>query len=103
MHFLGCLFVFILGGIFFVIAVISWVFRTLFGVNIFAPFFVGSRRKASAFNSAERNDNTTSEQQRTTHYNTGNAHHEGGQECRASDKGKIFDKSEGEYVDFEEV
>ena len=24
------------------IAVISWVFRTLFGVNIFAPFFVGS-------------------------------------------------------------
>ena len=91
MHFLGCLFVFILGGIFFVIAVISWVFRTLFGVNIFAPFFVGSRRKASAFNSAERNDNT------------GNAHHESGQERRTSDKGKIFDKSEGEYVDFEEV
>ena len=81
------------------IAVISWVFRTLFGVNIFAPFFVGSRRKASAFNSAERNDNTASD----THYNTGNAHHEGGQERRTSDKGKIFDKSEGEYVDFEEV
>lgn len=86
------------------IAVINWVFRALFGVNIFAPFFVGSRRKASAFNSAERNnDNAASEQQRTTHYNTGNAHHESGQERRASDKGKIFDKSEGEYVDFEEV
>ena len=36
-------------------------------------------------------------------YNTrsGNAHHEGKQ--KAATNGKIFDKSEGEYVDFEEV
>lgn len=85
------------------IAVINWAFSTLFGVNIFAPFFTKPRRKASTFSGSGQNDGAASEQPHTTHYNTGNAHHESGQEHRTSDKGKIFDKSEGEYVDFEEV
>ena len=92
---LGCLFILIFGGIFIFIGLARIIFRLLFG---------GSR----VMHHANRNTQETYRNQTRHHARdtttSGNAHHERGRaNSRWRRSGKIFDKNEGQYVDFEEL
>ncbi len=87
--FLGCLFVLLFGVVFVAFAFLQQFFRVLFGQT---P-------------RSGRSTNSTSNQQHSSaHTSSGNAHRESGRKnSRQRRSGKIFEKNEGEYVDFEEV
>ena len=97
MNFLGCLFIFLFGIIFMVIGFARMFWNLLFGKGLGAT---GSaqRQSTNPFN------RTSAEQQTASRAHAGNAHHEGARaNSRQRRSGKIFEKNEGEYVDFEEV
>ena len=97
MHFLGCLFIFIFGFIFILLSFAFSFIRA--GRNYLNSLFGGSTRRtnASRQNPYGGGDNPYS------HTTSGNAHHEGNPNSRQKRSNKIFDKNEGEYVDFEDV
>lgn len=113
MHVLGCLFVFIFG---FILLLFS-VFR-LFMQSIFGKFFGRTAKRGpfggqqGSYGNPQKPFGTSNKQQSTytehsntySHTTAGNARHEGGTAQSGQQRsGKIFQKDEGEYVDFEEV
>lgn len=93
--FLGCLFIFIF-GIF------------LLGYGLLRSFFnilFGGVPKNNGWGQRARNGSPFGESSRSQSSSTsGNAHHEGTHaNSRQRRSQKIFEKNEGEYVDFEEV
>lgn len=104
---LGCLFIFIFGGILLFIGLIRIVTQMLFGKGTsstakgaFGPF-------GSFGGFGNTNQSSHQQQAESTHQHTdtraGNAHHEGNPNSRQKRSGKIFEKNEGKYVDFEEI
>lgn len=97
MNFLGCLLVFIFGGIFLFLAFARYLFTLLFGngKTSFRPTGSTQSRNGTPHGGAYGPGRTTA----------GDARHEqsGHPNSRQRRSGKIFEKSEGEYVDFEEV
>lgn len=96
-QFLGCLVFLLIGGLFFVFAALRTIFQTLFGG---APRH-GASGTFGSFSQAGA-------QQRRSGGNaqSGNAHHERGgsrPNSRQRRSGKIFEKGEGRYVDFEDI
>lgn len=97
--FLGCLFVFLFGGLFLLLAfsrvIISWIYNAL----MFRLFGIKPPRHDTHAHSQSQSS--------TSHPNTsaGNAHHEGRTDHASSRQrtGKIFSQDEGTYVDFEEI
>lgn len=92
-HFLGCLFILIFGGIIFIFALGRMFWQLLFGGG-------------TSQHSTSRAYGGTSQQQQSTYSSTstGNAHHESSRpNSRQRRSGKIFEKNEGKYVDFEEI
>lgn len=92
---------------------LGWLFILIFGIFFFAlgvlrmfyQLFFGSSNRSSR---TQRPSYGGPRQGGTTygHTNTsaGNAHHEGARaNSRQRRSGKIFEKNEGQYVDFEEV
>ena len=102
MHaFLGCLFILIFGVFLFIIGIFRFLSSWIFGGSTRNNMWNQGKPK----NNSNTNQNTYSrnnQSQTHTDYTAGNAHHEQ-RSNRNSQNGKIFDKSEGEYVDFEEV
>ena len=90
---IGCLFIIIFGGIFLVIGFANMLFHALFGRNIFTGRTF-TRRRPDPQGSAQAGSTASA----------GNAHHETGKgNSRQRRNNKIFEKNEGQYVDFEEV
>ena len=84
---IGCLFILIFGGILAIMGFASMIFQLLFG----------QRRPP-------RNTSHADPHTQRPHTSTGNAHHENSRgNSRQRRSGKIFEKNEGKYVDFEEV
>lgn len=84
---IGCLFILIFGGILAIMGFASMIIQLLFG----------PRR-------THRNAPHTEPHAQHSHTSTGNAHHENSRgNSRQRRSGKIFEKNEGEYVEFEEV
>lgn len=103
MNFLGCLFILIFGFVFIIIGFANSILR-MFGINLFSLYKVG--KKHNQQRSQQTNYHQPFEQNSTSTAGThsGNAHHEGGNpNSRQRRSNKIFEKNEGEYVDFEEV
>lgn len=120
MHLLGCFFVFIFGFV-----LLIFVAFRLFLQSIFGKFFGRSVKnepfgqKSRSYNKQQGsygrtygpygpNSNQQSAQTENahsySHTTAGNARHEGDPaSSRQARTGKIFQKDEGEYVDFEEV
>ena len=92
---LGCFFILIFGVIFIFIGLGRMFFQLLFGG--------GLNRTHSSGTGSDPYGNRTAQNSRQT-YTSGNAHHERNRaNSRQRRSGKIFEKNEGEYVDFEEV
>ena len=99
MHlFFGCLFIFIFGFIFILLSFAFSVIRT--GRNYLNSIFGGSTRRPNA---SQRQNPYGGGDTSYNHTTSGNAHHEGNPNSRQKRSNKIFDKNEGEYVDFEDV
>ncbi len=89
MKFLGCLFILLFGVVFVALAFLQQLFRAFFGQS------PSSRRSTNSTNSSSHTQSTST---------SGNARHEAGRKnSRQRRSGKIFEKNEGQYVDFEEV
>ena len=101
---LGCLFILIFGVFLFVIGIFKLLMNWIFGgTSRPNPW---NRTNGPQYNHTN-NRNTSSSQRNSqsenhSDYKSGNAHHENSGGSRNSN-GKIFEKNEGEYVDFEEV
>lgn len=93
MHIFGCLLLFLFSIVFIVIALFGNVLKVLFGLRKMNKNFQKAAEQA-------QKRQTTQEFHSGTQQNTG-----GGSTHRhkAANKGKIFPKDEGEYIDFEEV
>ena len=95
--FFGCLFMLIFGVVFFIIGV---------GMKIANALF-GTPNRTAWGNADERQTRTSSSygERSSSSYNTssGNAHHESRPNSRQRRSNKIFERNEGEYVDFEDV
>ena len=104
MHaFLGCLFILIFGVFLFIIGIFRLLSNWIFGGSMRSNPWNQARRQ-NTNRQTYSNTYTESHQSQThTDYTAGNAHHENRGNSRRSQNGKIFDKNEGEYVDFEEV
>lgn len=100
MHFLGCLFVFLFGAIFLLVAFSGFIFRWLYSTLMFRIFGIKPPRQDTRSNSQSSSSSTYG---RST--SAGNAHHESqsGSSSSRPRTGKIFSQDEGTYVDFEEV
>mgnify|MGYP002522192043 CR=1 FL=1 len=100
-QFLGCLFILIFGLFFVVWGILRMGFQMLFGSKGKSAWNMGSQ----SWQQPNQHPNNSGNTERPhTSYSSGNAHHEGSRaNSRQRRSGKIFDKSEGEYVDFEEV
>ena len=104
MHaFLGCLFILIFGAFFFIIGIIRLFYHSIFGgAKRTNPW--GQRTSGTTYNQNSSTGQNKSQSQTHTDYTAGNAHHEFGNESASPGRtGKIFNKNEGEYVDFEEI
>ncbi len=99
MHFLGCLFIFIFGFIFILLSFAFSFIRA--GRNFLSTLFGGST--AHRPNASQRQNPYSAGETSYNHTTSGNAHHEGNPNSRQKRSNKIFDKNEGEYVDFEDV
>lgn len=118
MKFLGCLFVIVFGAILFAVGMLRSLFFMLFGKrpgNSWTTFgntmrggtgnpFGANGRQQDSYNSNQTN---TEQQANGAQYTSGNAHHEAnganGANGQPRRNGKIFEKNEGKYIDFEEV
>lgn len=98
MHFLGCLFIFIFGFIFILLSFAFSFIRA--GRDYLKTLFGGAARRPNA---SQRQNSYGSSGSTYSHTTSGNAHHEGNPNSRQKRSNKIFDKNEGEYVDFEDV
>lgn len=96
-NFLGCLFILIFSLIF-GLFIAAWGFlRTGFKI-FFGNKSFGQQQNKQHYNSANHS------QRPHTSYSAGDAHHEGTRpNSRQRRSGKIFEKNEREYIDFEEV
>lgn len=101
---LGCLFILFFGIFLFFIGIIRFIAKILFGgSHARRPNPWNTKNTQNDYNrstNTQTKDSSQSKQTRTE-YTTGNAHHESGNNGR--NNSKIFQKNEGEYVDFEEV
>lgn len=106
---IGCLFILIFGFLLIAIGILRMFYQLLTGGNKRSAGYGGTHTQWSGgFNNNRQTENTASEGT-TAHtndgsYSAGNAHHEsanGNSRQRRSEK--IFEKNEGEYIDFEEV
>ena len=103
MHaFLGCLFILIFGAFLFIIGIFRFLAHWLFGGSTHSNPW--NQQRTSPHNNTHTQGNNSNNGTSHTHtdYTAGNAHHESAQN-HSNKNGKIFDKNEGEYVDFEEV
>lgn len=101
---LGCLFILIFGIFLFIIGIFRFIAQVLFGGgSARRPNPWNTRNTQTNYNRSTNTETNNSSQSQQTHteYTAGNAHHEFGNNGR--NNGKIFQKNEGEYVDFEEV
>lgn len=92
-NFLGCLFILIFGAIIFIFALGRMFWQLLFGGGM-------------SQHSTSRTYDGASQQRKSTYgsSSSGNAHHESSRpNSRQRRSGKIFEKNEGVYVDFEEI
>lgn len=94
---LGCLFILIFGGIFFIFGIFMFIYKTLFGKRKPQQGPWGANFGGTGGTQQQ------SYQQTHTESTAGDAHHEANRNSRQKRKEKIFEKNEGEYVDFEEV
>lgn len=95
---LGGLFIFIFGFIFILLSFAFSFIRA--GHNFLNTLFGGSTRRS---NTSQRQNPYSVGENPNNHTTSGNAHHEGNPNSRQKRSNKIFDKNEGEYVDFEDV
>ncbi len=94
----GCLFILIFGFIFLLLGVFRMLYRMLFN----HPQHPYGRKRPET--QANQGPHAGSKQSAYTNSRPGDAHHEKARpNSRQRRSGKIFEKSEGEYVDFEEV
>lgn len=96
-QFLGCLVFLLIGGLFFVFAALRTILQTLFG---------GAPRRGAAGTFGSFSQSGTQQQRGRGSAQSGNAHHEGSgsrPNSRQRRSGKIFEKGEGRYVDFEDI
>lgn len=92
---LGCLFILIFGIFFFAFGVLRMLYQLFFGSSPRAGQQQWTRPNRSQQSGSARSH---------TGYTAGDAHHEGSRpNSRKRRSGKIFEKNEGQYVDFEEV
>ena len=109
MHFLGCLFILIFGGIFLLFAFSSAIIRWIYSTFIYRVLGIkpptGNAGYGSNASSQSRSQHHTNSSYDSSTSHTGNAHHEGryNGNSRQRRNGKIFTQDEGTYVDFEEV
>lgn len=91
----GCLFIIIFGFIFVAIAFLRMFYRVLFGGNKSRNDRDGSRYewRSAGFGGEQRTGPSRGQNHSETQIKTG----------RYKPGEKIFDKNEGEYIDFEEV
>ncbi len=92
MHLLGCLFIFIFGFIFILLSFAFSFIRA--GHNFLNTLFGGSARRS---NTSQRQNPYSAGENPNNHTTSGNPN------SRQKRSNKIFDKNEGEYVDFEDV
>lgn len=92
---LGCLFILIFGVLFFAVGVLRMFYQMFFGHS------PRTSQQQWTRGSQTRQDGSARSR---TNYTAGDAHHEGSRpNSRQRRSGKIFEKNEGQYVDFEEV
>lgn len=91
----GCLFIIIFGFVFIAIAFLRLFYRMLFGGNRPSGNRGSSRydRESAGFGDGQRTGSSRGQNHAETQVRTG----------RYKPGEKIFDKNEGEYIDFEEV
>lgn len=99
---LGCLFILVFGVFLFIIGIFRLVSQWIFGgssrPNAWSSQSASSTSKSGPYQYTQNQSQQTETQ---SQYSAGNAHHETRQQNAGN--GKIFDKNEGEYIDFEEV
>lgn len=100
MHFLGCLFVFLFGAIFLLVAFSGFIVRWLYDTLMFRVFGIKPPRQDARTHSQGSASNAYGHST-----SAGNAHHEAPSDSNSSRQrtGKIFSQDEGTYVDFEEI
>lgn len=100
-YFLGCLFTLLFSVILIIFGFVNYILR-LFNIDI-SSLFKGYQKKATR-QSQGRYNQTYEQNTSNTETRAGNAHHEEGyRNTQQRQNNKIFEKNEGEYVDFEEV
>lgn len=115
MKFLGCFFVIIFGALLVFVGILRSIYFMLFGKRPGNPWttfgntmrgrgdnpFGANGRQQNSYNSNQTNNG---QQANGAEYTAGNAHHEtNGANGQTRRNGKIFEKNEGKYIDFEEV
>lgn len=94
MNFFGCLFILLFGFIFVLLGLVRRGYQLLFG----------QRTSSSGPTRPQQQARRSPEHEKRTSSASGDAHHEGDRySTRQKVNGKIFEKNEGKYVDFEEV
>lgn len=100
LKFLGCLFILFFGAIFLLVGLTRHFMQALFGRTQTKS---GPQQGRSGGAYGPRPNRQTGASRREAQ--AGNAHHEGTHNANSRQRrsGKIFEKNEGQYVDFEEI